>query len=66
MLSVSSSHPRLRAIAVAILFFLALRVRCVNLPKLWIVKVETDLLNQRHALHENSTRYGYHCISRSR
>jgi hypothetical protein len=34
-----------------------------NLP---VAKAKPGLLNQRHALHENYTDYGYHCFSRSR
>src|SRR5438270_5923719 len=37
----------------------ALRVR---LPNLQIVKTESDLLNLGHELHQNSTRYSFHCF----
>jgi hypothetical protein len=30
-----------------------------------VANAETDLLNQRHALHENYTHYGYRSFSRS-
>jgi hypothetical protein len=40
-------------------------VLCESPSKLPVANAETDLLNQRHALHENYTRYGYHCFSRS-
>src|SRR6476619_807771 len=48
-----------------ILLFVILPVSCVNLWNLPVVNASTDLLNQRHALHKNYTRYGYRCISRS-
>jgi hypothetical protein len=39
--------------------------RCVSLFNLPVANSKPALLNQRYALHENYTRYGYHCFSRS-